>query len=296
VTKGWGLASTIGIARIMAVLMLVVPAACGTGDADRPSDATKVSTEPAPPVPVEGRAPSADELQGIWQHVTQPTRMIRFGPDDGFAVDTHGSIDSSPALVGAYELDGRNIVVTVTQVGGACDVGDTWTWRSGVPADGRLELVFTETGRGGCAIPVGTEWSFIRLSPRSSAGAGLTVDPSGRLVPLPAEPEEALEVLDGLWLLEGGGHLLRLRPYGTYAIDDTGLLGTDPYDAGEIEVAGSTLTLVSAAGSNRCSAGDRLVLSSVRVDEIGRSLRGRVIRDDCSHRIGVRPVWMRLSL
>jgi hypothetical protein len=222
--------------------------------------------------------------------------MIRFGPDDGFAVDTHGSIDSSPALVGTYELDGRDIVVTVTQVGGACDVGDTWTWRSGVPENGRLRLVFTSTGRGACAIPVGTEWSFIRLSPRSSTGAGLTVDPGGTLAPLPANPDEALEILDGLWLLDGGGHLLRLRPYGTYAIDDAGLLGTDPYDAGKIELAGNTLTFVSAAGSNRCAAGDRLVLSNVRVDEIGRSLRGTVIRDDCSHLVDARPLWKRLSL
>ena len=290
------MASTGRIARVVVALTLAVPAACGGEDVDQPSEATKTTAEPAPTVPVEGRPPSADDIQGIWQHETQPTRMIRFGPDDGFAVDTHGSIDSSPALVGTYELDGRDIVVTVTQVAGACDAGDTWTWRTGVPEDGRLQLVFTETGTGSCAIPVGTEWSFIRLSPRSSAGAGLTVDPSGRFAPLPANPDEALEVLDGLWLLERGGHLLRLRPYGTYAMDDMGLLGSDPYDAGEIEVAGSTLTLVSVAGSNRCAAGDRLVLSSVRVDEIGRSLRGRVTRDDCSHHIGVRPTWMRLSL
>lgn len=290
------LASTGRIARIVATLTLVVPAACGGGDVNQPSDPTETTPEPTPTVDVEGQPPSDDDLRGIWQHETQPTRMIRFGPDDGFAVDTHGSIDSSPALVGTYELEGRDIVVTVTQVGGACDVGDTWTWRAGVPEDGRLQLIFTETGRGSCAIPVGTKWSFIRLSPRSSAGAGLTVDPNGGFASLPANRDAALEVLDGLWLLERGGHLLRLRPYGTYAIDDMGVLGTDPYDAGEIEVAESTLTLVSLAGSNRCAAGDRLVLSNVQVDEIGRSLRGRVIRDDCSHHVGVRPIWMRLSL
>ena len=288
------------IARVMAALTLVAAVACGGGGTDQPSGATKTATktttEPTPTVQVEGRPPSADDIQGIWQHETQPTRMIRFGPDDGFAVDTHGSIDSSPALVGTYELDGQDIVVTVTQVGGACDVGDTWTWRSGVPEHGRLQLVFTETGRGSCAIPVGTEWSFIRLSPRSAAGAELTEDPGGGFAPLPANPDEALAVLEGLWLLEGGGHLLRLRPHGTYAIDDAGVLGTDPYDAGAIEVAKGTLTLVSVAGSNRCAPGDRLVLSSVQVDETARSLRGRVTRDDCSHRIGVRPIWMRLSL
>ncbi len=245
---------------------------------------------------MEGRPPTADSIRGIWQHATQPSRMIRFGPDQAFAVDTHGSIDSSPALVGSYEIDGRDIVVTVTQVGGACDVGDTWTWRTGVPEAGRLQLVFTETGRGPCAIPIGTEWSFIRLSPRSSAGADLTADPVGGSAPLPANPDEALEILDGLWLLEQGGHLLRLRPYGTYAIDDAGLLATDPYDAGAIEVAGTTLTLVSGAGSNRCAEGDRLVLRSVQIDEIGRSLRGTVVDDDCSHGIGARPTWIRLSL
>ena len=289
------LASTGGITRILVALTLVVPAACG-GGVDPPSDATGPTEPASPSIPVEGEPPTADSIRGIWQHATQPSRMIRFGPDQAFAVDTHGSIDSSPALVGTYELDGRDIVVTVTQVGGACDVGDTWNWRTGVPEAGRLQLVFTQTGRGQCAIPIGTEWSFIRLSPRSSAGADLTADPVGGFAPLPANADEALEVLDGLWLLEQGGHLLRLRPYGTYAIDDTGLLGTDPYDAGAIEVAGTTLTLVSGAGSSRCAEGDRLVLRSVQIDEIGRSLRGTVVDDDCSHGIGARPTWIRLSL
>ena len=99
-----------------------------------------------------------------------------------------------------------------------------------------------------------------------------------------------------MWLLERGGHPLRLRSYGTFAIDDTGLLATDPYDAGAIEVAGTTLTLVSGAGSARCAEGDRLVLRRVQIDEIGRSLRGTVVVDDCSHGIGARPAWMGLSL
>src|SRR4029079_9505109 len=139
------------------------------------------------------------------------------------------------------ELDGRDIVVTVTQVGGACDVGDTWTWRTGVTEAGRLQLLLTHTRPDQCGVPIGTEWSFVRLSPRSSAGADLGADPVGGVAPLPTNADEALEVLDGLWLLERGGHLLRLRPYGTYAIDDAGLLATDPYDAGAIEVAGTTL-------------------------------------------------------
>src|SRR5262245_16087973 len=277
-------------------MVLMVAAACGGGEEAPPSETTRTTPEPAPTVQVEGRPPTDVAIRGIWQHVQQPTRMIRFGPDQAFAVDTHGSIDSSPALVGSYELDGRDIVVTVTQVGGACDVGDSWTWRAGLPANGRLELVFTQTGRGACGIPIGTEWSFIRLSPRSSASADLAADPVGRFAPLPANPDEALEVLDGLWLLERSGILLRLRPYGTYAIDDAGSLGTDPYDAGEIEVSRSTLTLVSVAGSNRCAPGDRLVLGDVLIDEAGRSLRGRVTRDDCSHDVGDRPTWMRLSL
>ena len=279
----------------MFVLTLMVPAACG-GGGDAPPGTTGPTESASPSIPVDGRPPTVDDIAGIWQHSTQPSRMIRFGPDQAFAVDTHGSIDSSPALVGTYELDGRDIVVTVTQPGGACDVGDTWTWRTGVPEDGRLQLVFTETGRGQCAIPIGTEWSFIRLSPKSSAGADLTADPVGRFAPLPADPDEALEVLDGLWLLERGGHLVRLRPYGTYEIDDMGLLGTDPYDAGTIDLAGDTLTLVSAAGSNRCAEGNRLLLRGVRVDEIRRSLRGTVVVDDCSHVIGTRPTWIRLSL
>jgi hypothetical protein len=292
------MASTGRIWRPLVALTLVVLAACGGGGgADAPSDPTGTPAGTASPsVPIEGQPPTADSIRGIWRHDTQPSRMIRFGPDQAFAVDTHGSIDSSPALVGTYALDGSDIAVTVSQVGGACDVGDSWTWQAGVPEDGRLQLVFTDTGRGQCAYPIGTEWSFIRLSPESSAGADITADPVGGFAPLPADPDEALEALDGLWLLGSGGHLLRLRPYGTYAIDDAGLLGSDPYDAGTIEVTGSTLTLVSVAGSKRCAEGDRLVLRSVRIDEIGRSLTGKVVQDDCPHATGDRPTWIRLSV
>jgi hypothetical protein len=287
--------STEGIGRILVALTLVVPAACGAEAASPTSTPHSTATESASrTVPVKGQVPTGNNIRGIWQHATQPSRMIRFGPGQAFAVDTHGAIDESPALRGMYEVDGRDIVVTVTGVG-PCAAGDTWTWRAGLPDQGRLQLVFTETGLGDCAIPIGTEWSFIRLSPRSSPGTELTADPVGGFSSLPANPEDALAVLDGLWLLERGGHLLRLRSYGTYAIDDMGLLGTDPYDAGTIEVASTTLILVSVAGSNRCDEGDRLVLRNVGVDEIGSALRAIVGNDECSHALGARPTWIRLS-
>jgi hypothetical protein len=220
--------------------------------------------------------------------------MIRFGPDQAFAVDTHGALDDSPAQRGTYEVDGPDIVVTATGVG-PCAAGDSWTWRAGLVGEGELNLVFTDTGHGDCAIPIGTEWSLIRLSPRSSPGAELAAEPVGRFSPLPANPDEALAALDGLWLLEGGGHLLRIRFYGTYAVDDMGLLGTDPYDAGTVDVAKGTLTLVSVAGSNRCAEGDELVLWDVELDEIGRTLRATVAEDECAHALGDRPTWIRLS-
>jgi hypothetical protein len=284
-----------GITGALVVLTLAVSAACGGGASDQPPRTVSPATEPsATTVPVKGRAPTADDIRGIWQHTTQPSRMIRFGPDQAFAVDTHGVLDESPALRGTYELDGRDIVVTVTGIG-PCAAGDSWTWQAGLAGEGELQLVFTDTGLGECAIPIGTEWSFIRLSPRSSPGAELTADPVGRFSPLPANTEEALAALDGLWLLEGGGHLLRMRSYGSYAIDDTGLLGTDPYDAGTIEVTKGTLTLMSVASSNRCAEGDRLVLRNVQLDEIGRTLRAVVAEDECSHALGDRPTWMRIS-
>ena len=285
------------IGRLLAGGWFVLLVACGGGGTSPPSTTSADATsEPAPPtVEVEGDPPTAESIRGIWRHEDQPSRMIRFGPGDAFAVDTHGSIDSSPAVVGTFEIQGSDVVVTVKGVG-ACDAGDTWTWRAGVPVDGRLNLVFAQTGHGGCAIPVGTEWSFIRLSPASEAGAGITVDQVGELAPLPEDPDEALEALDGLWLLEGTGQLLRLRSYGTYAIDDDGVLGAEAYDSGNVELDGSTLTLVSAVGSDRCSEGDRLVLEDVRIDEIGRSLHGTVVEDACSHGLGAEPVWIRLSL
>jgi hypothetical protein len=99
---------------------------------------------------------------------------VRFSPDGTLAMDNHGELGRTPAILGSYKLKGRAIIVTVS--GGSACPGDDWTWRAGISEDGQLDTVLTEPGAGNCAQPVGTEWTFIRVSPRSAASAGITAE------------------------------------------------------------------------------------------------------------------------
>jgi hypothetical protein len=119
--------------------------------------------------PSHGRPPTANKLAGVWLPIESQGLLVRFEPDGNIAVDNHGELDTRPAILGTYKLKGRSIIVTVRS-GPACQAGDKWTWKAGLSGDGHLDTVLTERGTGNCARPVGTKWTFIRVSPSSEGG------------------------------------------------------------------------------------------------------------------------------
>lgn len=252
---------------------------------------------------VEGLAPKADRLAGIWLKDRGPNQeaaplMLRMSRDGTAAFDNGGLLDRTPAVLATYERDGDSLTFTVFE-GDACEKGDNWTWRTGVQDEGRMHVVTLEDGTGNCSIGLGTRWSFTRVSPISQASAQITAqDSSGKGAP----PSSGM--LQGIWLekervasgappRERGTNLLRFAWDGTYAIDDGGLLGTSPNDAGSFQMHGRTLKFTSASDSRTCNPGAVTVWKQVRLS--GRTLRAVVAKDECRDLVGTELTWILLS-
>ena len=231
------------------------------------------------------------ELQGDARGV-----LMRFGVDGNFAFDSRGSIDVTPTFAGTYQLDTGAVVTN--RVRGVCSEAIDFTVV--MPEDGRLHTTVTETGAGkGCAIPVGTESEWVRVSPMSAAGSAAVT--TVETVEDAAPP--TLQAMFGIWHRQGSGQLLRLSIDGTYAIDDGGLLAGDPDDTGSYELDGQTVTLTSA-GSASCAAGDTQVLegfmlSSVRVNEVDmlftRLIDATASGSECPIHTAGDQTWLRIS-
>jgi hypothetical protein len=95
--------------------------------------------------------------------------------------------------------------------------------------------------------------------------------------PITGETEPA--DLEGYWLVEGTGHLLRVDFAGGYRMDDDGALAEAPRDAGSLQVGPRTLTFTSGGGGAGCAEGDVLVVAKARAED--GAIRGVVSRDDC---------------
>lgn len=257
-----------------------------------------VTTRPAPDSDgrtvgsLNGAAPSTDALVGVWlfdggPDPAEPGMLMSFQDDGTFAIDAFGTLDTSPATRGTYELAGRHISFLV-EPSARCPTGETFTFRAAVPADGRLHTVMSEPG---CDVAAGVEWTWTRVSPASAGGTSIERDPT-----VATQPIEDVVSLQGIWLLEGTGQLLRISWSGAYVIDDAGRLSSGSFDVGELAPDGGTLSLSSGRGSRGCHEGDRWVWDEVRVDAFAHVMRATQVRDDCGHGTArARMVWIRIS-
>jgi hypothetical protein len=252
---------------------------------------------------VEGLEPTADRLAGIWLKDQGPNQeaeplMLRMSRDGTAAFDDGGLLDRTPAVLATYEGHGDSLSFTVVE-GDACDKGDNWTWRTGVQSEGRMHIVSLEDGAGNCSIGLGTKWSFTRVSPISQATAQITAqDSAGKGAP------PSPRMLQGIWLEEGrvasgpaprrrGTNLLRFAWDETYAIDDGGMLGTNPNDEGTFLIDEGTLKFTSGSDTRACSPGAVTMWKQVRLS--GRTLRAVVARDECGGSVGAELTWILLS-
>lgn len=274
------------------VVGLIVGAAIGLTTLtreDRPANPPDAET---PVIQVEGLPPTAELLQGVWYEDPGTGEwpvpvMASFTPDGTFSM---GSLDQGSWLSGTYEVEGQRIRFTVT--GGAClgigGLTGAFLWDAGIVAEGRLEAthrgstVGSPDNVGTCLIRVGEPYNFTRVSPTSPAAADIVPGRSS-VGEGPLTIETTAFDLDGLWLVEGTGHVLSLEWSGTYRLDGEGELATTPYDAGSVEIGRGTLRFITGGDSAGCAEGDVMVWKSVRFEE-GRLL-GEVTADSCGRDI-----------
>jgi hypothetical protein len=280
--------------------LVVVGAVLGTGvlrslseGRGRPGTAPNVSpggTEQLPPT-VEELPPTADRLEGIWLFRPDGDLLLRFGRDGSFAFIPDGYVGG----FGTYEVQGQTIRFTYT--GGRFCSG-AFTWEVDLPEDGRLRAVnIRSTSPCEPERQLGLETNWTRVSPGSPAAEEITAESAGGSQQLPLRSESDL---DGVWLLEGRGVLLRIGTDGSYVIDDGGELVTGPDDRGSFEVdsASGILTLTSAANSRTCAEGDSWIWANaeLRTDaEFSFRLRGIVTEDACGRDLGPDLMWLRLQ-
>lgn len=271
---------------ILVIAAAVVGVTTLTQRETRPAD--RGVEENAPTTRAEGSAPTVEELQGIWYEdrgegeYPEPM-MFWFAPDGTFTWG--GVLDTDSWTTANYEIAGHRI--TFTDVGGSCGGGFTFSWDVGIVAEGRIEAVHQgsshddPTVMGGCYLPVGERYGLTRVSPTSPAAEDLS---PGYYVGGAITADVAPIDLEGMWLVEGTGHLLRIDFGGGYRLDDDGELASTPRDTGTIEAGRGSLTFTSSAGANGCSEGDVMVWEKLRVR--GGALHGEVAQDTCDRGIG----------
>jgi hypothetical protein len=246
---------------------------------ERPPVSRPAEGEAPAPRP-DGAPPSVEALQGIWlqDRETGGARplMARFSADGTFSFGS--ALDTDAWISGTYEVDGPAIRFTAT--GGSCGSRDVYTWSGGIVSEGRLELEHRGTedgsGVGVCPITTGDRFHFLRVSPASPAAAD--IEPGFYIGSGPITGETEPFDLEGYWLVQGTGHLLRVDLSGGYRMDDAGALADAPRDTGTLGVGRRTLTFTTGGGAG-CAEGDVMVVTKARVQE--GAIQGVVSRDDC---------------
>jgi hypothetical protein len=224
--------------------------ASGSGFAHAQPAARPATTEPIPVTP--------ETLAGIWAVDGGPESGIlnQIGVDGSFVFDASGSLDTAPYGIGTYELEGSEVVVSVTN--GACD---DWAFRvDDIPEDGQVLATYS---RSGCSVAAGEPWNLTRLSPISPSASAI-VEP----VTVNDDPVEVSALtVRGIWLREGTGQLASFASDGRYSVDDGGALGVDPDDTGQYEIVGDTFVL-STDGSGSCAAGTTVTWTAAILDKV----------------------------
>ena len=292
-------------ATVIGLLLIMTVGACGGNDevTDASSSTASASTTTpaaesaagneaptaeAPTSQVDSLPLTAESVAGIWYedpgsgYWVEPI-MARFASDGTFSLG--GVFVAESWINGTYALGDQAITFTATS--GGCASRDTFTWDVVIVADGRLEGVHAGSDGdisglvGECPIPVGEPYNLTRVSPTSPAAAGITAAEYRG----PALTSDTSSVaLEGYWLVEGTGYLLRWDYTGRYHLDDVGQIATNPQDAGRAEIGPQTLSFTSGGDADGCAEGDVMAWEDVRVED--GQLRGVVNGDSCDRGIG----------
>ena len=254
---------------------------------------------------------TVEKLAGVWWptrgfDVGGPSPLLSFGADGTFAVDNAGRLDTAPFLEGTYRVEGDTIVLSDSNRG--CP---DMRWTASLRTNGMLAFTITDPASLDCLREPGyyiegVEFTYVRISPGSPASAELAsrrAEQEPVLRSLGAEPPGELSELAGIWLLDGGEHLLRIGSDGTYAIADAGTLVADPDDVGTVELENrsvqevslrvGTLTFTSGPESRTCSEGTRTVWTEVLF--ISNAMAADVPEGACGEVPAGRATWSVVS-
>ena len=221
-----------------------------------------------------GAAPTPDLVEGVWR-VDNGTRLLRFTADGAVETDDAGRLFSDPGVIGTYEIADGVISMTVDGGPASC-AGQTLVMHASLPEPGLLRYVLTKPGTGNCASGAVRRFTLEQVLPSSRSVTGLDFGADPGWGPLPGPYE-----LPGVWLAQGGGHLLEMTADGDYYVVTA---PSETVDHGQWTLGDdrSRLNLVSAGDSPTCAEGDRLVLTGLELVDPGTSsIRGTVEQNTC---------------
>jgi hypothetical protein len=264
------------VAAAAAVVVLIaagVGAFMMLGD-DEPASQPGTSPEVEDPdaAYLVGDAPTPQRIAGVWR-LDNGRVSMRITQDGTVSFDEKGTLFSRPVTSGTYVIDGDLITITTTHDVQQTCVGTTYALRASLPAAGQLRFV-AKTPPGACSPLPLTKGAWERVLPIGPSLADLVFSADTEW-----KPVSDTAVLRGVWMAEGGGHVLELDADGSYYIaDDTGA----PIDRGTWTFRSSELTLTSSVSSSACHGGDTLVLGGVQYEDPGtRGFRGSVRQNSC---------------
>lgn len=273
-----------GLTLMMVVALLAT--ACGGTD-EKPGVAVS-------PQRVPTKAPTTLDLNGIWLQVEDTSELgllAQFRPDGRFAIDNAGQLHTDPAVIGTRRVDGDTITFTIGG-GHACTSGDSWAWRASLPDNGRLEIVHAEEASGNCRVPSGTEWTLIRVMPRTYVEASSAIRALADARPAEGRPPTASE-LAGVWF-SPEAPLVALDRDGTFVIDNKGDLA-DPAVRGQFKVDGDTSTF-TIGGGHACVPGDSWTWqTSLSEDGVLHIVHGKEAKGNCRVPTGEEWTLVRVS-
>jgi hypothetical protein len=222
---------------------------------------------------LSGQAPTLELIKGVWRE-DNGNSMVKFSADGTVLFDRHGTLFSHPATAGTYVIDRGLITVTITQDVQQSCIGRKFSMRASLPKVGTVRFISSQSEVSTCVPMTAARGALEQVLPSSPEMASLvfSTDPGW-------QPLSDKGILAGVWLTEGGGHLLEIDSGGSYYVaDESG----QPVDSGVWSFRNATLTLTSSARSASCRQGDKLVLGAMQHENTStRAFRGTVGQNTC---------------
>jgi hypothetical protein len=245
-------------AEVFFVSLVLVAALTGCAPVASPTPSAmpsgSESAAASPTATVEGTAPTAEALLGIWLLQLGDT-LMRLSADGTFVINNGEPLAVDPDRTGTYSIEGMTMRF-VQEAKADCPGGSVDVWTVGLLEDGLLRGMIIESP---CPPGPGAHGDWVRVSPDSVLERDVTPGIGSPTV------ASAGNIIGHVWIVDGTSTLLSLYDDGTYAWDDRGLLDTRPADAGRWELNGQSLSLISGTASEICADGDSVVVADGQV-------------------------------